>query len=174
MPASSVNSEDVLHGQRRLVHHAAHLREDRFDVDRRHFREPPHELQQDAALFARDVHAGDVRAGGVVERAGREHHEEVRPERVPLHLAEARDLRVDDLAGDVVGELVADLRARATAPARSRPRRAARRRRPGATTRRRRSCCPPASSAPRSGSLRAREVAAALALRVQMRRPACR
>ena len=58
-PAAQREQEHVLHGERRLVHHAAHLRQQRVEVEDRDFREPPHEIHEQRSLAGIHVHAGD-------------------------------------------------------------------------------------------------------------------
>ena len=63
-------------------------------------------------LLRRHAQAGDVARREVFERTRREHEEEVRLERVPVDLANARDRRGDRLARDRELEFVADPEAR--------------------------------------------------------------
>jgi hypothetical protein len=51
IPADEREQEHVLHGDGRLVHDLAHLREQRIDVDDRDLREQPHELRERPALL---------------------------------------------------------------------------------------------------------------------------
>ena len=68
-PCSQREQEHVLHSEARLVHHVAHLREQRFNVDDGDFGELPHEVDQRRPLPRPDVHAGDERAGRAFEHA---------------------------------------------------------------------------------------------------------
>ena len=70
--------EHVLHGERGAVDDVAHLREDRVDVEHGHGREAPHEVGEHRPLLRVELHAREPGAGEAVERAGREHEEEVR------------------------------------------------------------------------------------------------
>ena len=103
----------ILDGQGDLGEDAAQLRQQGVDLQQRHAGEGAAEGYQLRVLAGRQVEAGQVGGRQVLQGLRLEDHVEVGLETVPIHLAQAGDLRVAFDTADIETQLVAELQLQA-------------------------------------------------------------
>src|SRR5690606_7577752 len=101
--------QHVFNGQSDLGEDAAQLRQQRVDLQKRHAGEGAAELDQFCILAGRQVEAGQIGGGQVLQGLRFEDHVEVGLEGVPVHLAQAGDLCFAFDAANVETQTIAQL-----------------------------------------------------------------
>src|SRR5690606_12625719 len=101
--------QHVFNGQSDLGEDAAQLRQQRVDLQKRHAGEGAAELDEFRILAGRQVEAGQIGGGQVLQGLWFEDHVEIGLESVPVHLAQAGDLRFTFDAANVEAQAIANL-----------------------------------------------------------------